>query len=396
MGRRALVPKVYRDAEHGDVYQYRFTVHGTRYRGSTGRRDPEEAQTFLDTIYANALRGKKPPKRERRYGGALAQAPLIELFAGFILSLENKKSRSYIEKMESHFRAHFQHRWTDLDAMIEPGAIDKYASDRLSGRSPAVEDEPRRPRPEKGSSVTVAKELVTLRRFLKWCKREGHIAAVPEWERVRPMSDYQPPDYTREEVLALLAALPDRATHRRRFPVREFFTIQWAQGLRPGELESLRWQDVNLKRQEMTIRQSEDKGRVGTTMHLVPAAVAILEALTPGPGLIFGRCRFQRSLELAAESLGLARPTPHHFRHFRLTELGHHPGATPGALRAFARHKHLSTTDRYLRTQAKAVKAMLEAAETAPVVPQSETAQGEAMPRRAKKRSVSVRKHDKR
>jgi integrase len=396
VGRRALVPTPFRDAEHGDVYQFRFTVHGARYRGSTGCRDYGAAQSFIDAIYAGALKGKKPPKRERRYGGALAQAPLVELFSTFILSLQSKKSASYIEKMESHFRAHFSHRWASLDAMLEPGAVDKYASDRLSGAAPAVEEKKTRNRPAEGSSVTVAKELVTLRRFLKWCRKHGHVEHIPEWEPVAPISDYAPPDYSPDDVRALLAALPDRKAHRRRYPVREFFTIQWAQALRPGELESLRWQDVNLKRQEMTVRQSEDKARIGRVLQLVPDAIAVLEKMEVGAGLIFGRVSFQRSLDIATKEVGLPRVTPHHFRHFRLTELGHLPTATPGALRSFAGHKHLATTDRYIRSQARAMRAMLAGLNTDPVVTQSAPPRGENLPRRAEKKNVTTRKHGKR
>jgi integrase len=390
VGRRPGIPVIFLDVDHGDVYQYRFTVKGERFRGSTGHRDHGEAENFANTIFANALKGRKPPRRYHRYGGALAQAPLIQLFAEFVASLALKKAASYTEKLESHFRAHFSQRWAMLDDIIKPGAIDQYASDRLSGKAPAHEDKPRRPRPKNASSVTVAKELVTLSRFLKWCKKQGHIDAVPDFERVKPISDYQPPDLTPDQARALLAALPDRHSHRRHFPVREFFTIQWAQGLRPGELESLRWQDVSLDRCEMTIRQSEDKARIGRKLHLAGNALAVLTELNVDAlpsALIFGAHSFQTSLDKATEQLELDRVTPHHWRHFRLTQLGHTPGATPGALKAFAGHKHLSTTDRYMRSQARAVKALVLAADSSdPVGAQSKTDRGERVPRRATKR----------
>lgn len=399
MGRRAGLPKVDLDDAHGDVYQYRFTVHGKRYRGSTGRRDHDSAQDFANNLYADALKGKKPQPNVRRYGGVLAKESLITLFASFVASLENKKSRGYLDKIESHFRSHFSHRWATLEEILEPGAVDAYATERLNGDAPAVEDKPRRPRPKKGSTVTVAKELVTLRRFLKWCRKRQLIDHVPDWEPVKPISDYQPPDLTPSDVRALLEELPDRRTHHRRFPVREFFTVQWAQGLRPGELESLRWQDVNLSRREMTVRQSEDKARVGRTMHLVPEAVAVLEQLTGDAlpsALIFGAVRFQRSLDLATAQLGMPHVTPHHFRHARLTELGHSPRATPGALRSFAGHKHLSTTDRYLRTQAKAVRVMLEGLDSDTIGAKRKTSRRKHVPDSATAKRASTRNYNKR
>lgn len=369
MGRRAGLPVIFRDAEHGEVWRYRFTALGRRERGSTGTRDYAEAQAIVSRLYSDALKGKRA-KPERRFKGARSSKSLALLFAEFISEITDKKSKGYVVKLESHFRAHFDHRWDSLDAILEPGAIDKYAADRLAGKAPAVEhtvgNRKRRKRPDKASSVTVAKELVTLRQFLRWCKRRGHIEEMPHFERVKPISDYQPPDYTPEDARLLLSKLHNRKTHRRHCPVREFFTVQWSQGLRPGELESLRWQDVNLKRREMTVRQSEDKARVGRVLPISDEALAVLSALhkerSPLPSSpVFGITRYDRALTVAAKACKLPRPTRHNLRHFRLTEIGHSPGTSPAALQFFAGHKHLSTTDRYVRSRTQAARAMLDA-----------------------------------
>lgn len=363
MGRRPGAARVFRDAEHGDIYRYAFTAKGKRYRGSTGCRDYERAQAEADRLYAKALQGQPPQPNQRR--GDQAAKSLDHMFAEFIASRIGKKASSYVDKFKSHYRAHFAHRWVTLEEIIVPGAIDAYASDRLAGKAPAVEVDQRRPRPEKGSTSTVAKELVTLRLFLKWCKARGLIDSVPDFDPVKVVSDYKPPDYTEADVRRLLAAIPDRTSHRRRMPAREFFTVQWAQAFRPGELESLRRCDVNLERREVTVRQSEDKARAGRTIHLADEAFAVLKKLLapdgPPTALIFGKRKFNRSLELAAEACGLPRPTPHNLRHFRLTELGHAPTTAPASLQFFAGHKHLATTDRYLRSRTKATRDMLTA-----------------------------------
>lgn len=88
--------------------------------------------------------------------------------------------------------------------------------------------------------------------------------------------------------------------------------------------------------------------------------------------------------------------TPHGFRHARLTELGHSPATTPGALRSFAGHKHLATTDRYLRTQAKAVRAMLEGLDSGTVGSNENPPRRKPLPNRAKNKHASTRKHGKR
>lgn len=366
MGRRAGLPRVYLDDDHGQVYQYSFTAHGKRQRGSTGRRDHGQAVTEAQRLYAAALLGRKPEPNVTRHSRQAAHS-LTRTFAEFIASLESKKSPSYVAKLESHYRAHFAHRWQSLDELLKPGAIDAYASDRLNGRAPAIEHKKRRPRPVRASSVTVHKELVTLRRFLKWCRARNLISDLPAFDSVKPVSDFAQPQYTPDQARDLLAAVPDRHGHRRGYPAREFFTVQWAQAMRPGEVCSLRWLDVDFDLGHVHIRASEDKARVGRTIGLDVDARAVLEGLraerSPLPSaLIFGDCNYRRSLEAAAESLGLPRPTRHTLRHMRLTELGHLPKAPPASLQFLAGHKHMATTDRYVKSSTRATVDLLASA----------------------------------
>jgi integrase len=259
--------------------------------------------------------------------------------------------------MESHYRAHFADRWQRIEDITGP-ELERYAAERL--RTVSRLGKPTSP-------VTVHKELVTISRFLRWAKRNGLAAEIPAFDRPRAISNYQPPDYTPAQVKRLLAALPDRATHSKRMPVREFFTVQWAQAFRPDvELGSLRWADVNLRKHEITIRQSNDKAREGRTVGVATEAHRVLSAMargaTPLPdALVFGRHNYRASLLKAAKALGLPDLTRHTLRHARLTELGHSPGTAVGSLKFFAGHKHMATTDRYVRSRTKATKDMLRA-----------------------------------
>ncbi len=127
---------------------------------------------------------------------------------------------------------------------------------------------------------------------------------------------------------------------------------------------------MNLRDHEVTVRQSEDKARVGRTVGLADQAHAILTAMAkikPLPSApVFGDRDFRRSLENAAKACGLPRPTPHSLRHFRLTELGHAPTTAPAALKFFAGHRRLDTTVRYLRGRTDATKGMLAALPQSP------------------------------
>lgn len=244
-----------------------------------------------------------------------------------------------------HFRAHFSERWKRL-ADITQQAIEQYKVDRSHVKL-----------------TTLYKELVTLSRFLKWCRRAGYLGEVPEFERVRPVTDYRPVDLSPAEARALLAQLPDRTAHPKRYPVREFFTVQWAQGLRPGELRTLTWQDVDLRKRRLTIIQSNDKARTGRTIGLAPESYRVLKEMakhgTLASALVFGRSEFRTSLKLAAERCKLGKVTPHHLRHARLSELASSTRDV-AAVQYFAGHKNLATTDKYVRSRTERTELMLK------------------------------------
>jgi len=115
------------------------------------------------------------------------------------------------------------------------------------------------------------------------------------------------------------------------------------------------------------VRASQDKAKHGRVIHLAPEAHRVLSAMAKDldevlpNALVFGNHNFRASLYKAAEDLGLPKLTRHSLRHFRLTELGHSPGTAVGALKYFAGHLNLSTTDKYMRSRTKATKDMLAA-----------------------------------
>jgi integrase len=256
-----------------------------------------------------------------------------------------------------HFRAHFLPRWDRLSDLTTE-AIDGY---------PAARAREKTQRKKPPTTVTIYKEMVTLSRFLRWCVRNGHLDAIPAFDRVRPVSDYKPVDLTRGEVDALMVELPTRHTHQKGYRVRERFTVQWAQGLRHGDVAALRWSDVDLARGLITIRQSVDKGRVGRVVEMAEKTREVLDDLAKLPhtasGLIFGRGDHRAALNSACERAGVERITTHGFRHSRLTELASSTHDT-AAIQFIAGHKHMATTDRYVRSRTTRTGAAFAAADS--------------------------------
>jgi integrase len=268
----------------------------------------------------------------------------MDLSAQYLETVRAERSR-WTLKMQTVHWAHFLRRWKTLDE-ITPPAIERYKVDRLKD----------------AEATTVYKEMVTLSRFFRWCKRHGLIDALPEFERPRPASDYKPPDLTPDDVRRVLAELPDRSAHNHHYPVREFYTVMWAQALRSGELRSLRWDDVDLVNETLTIRPARDKARQGRTIALAPEALAVLRVEAERPrlpsGLVFGRLEVRQSLYNASAKAKLPRLTPHHLRHARLSELAS-VSRDVAAVQFFAGHQSLTTTDRYVRSRTERTVELL-------------------------------------
>lgn len=348
MGRRAGLPKLYIPTGTTAVYWCRFTVNGQRYRLSTGARDVGTAETEAQRLHGLAQLGRLQASAKRQRVGATLGS--LEMLAAqyLVWARATGKAETYVVKQEGHLNR-FILRWPTIDR-ITTAEIEKYKVSR------AQDDPPPR-------MTTLYKELVTLSRFLHWCKRAGHLDVLPEFERVKPVTDYVPPDTTAEEIKRVLDELPNRETHPKRYPVREFYTVQWSQGLRPGDVQRLLWNHIDLDRKRITIAASNDKARTLRVVGMSKEAARVLAELAALPhkadAPVFGNRSFRRSLDLAIERAKVERFTPHGFRHARLTELASETRDT-AAVQFLAGHKNLSTTDRYVRSRTERTEKLFD------------------------------------
>src|SRR5947209_5642794 len=127
MGRKAGLPVVYRRND-GDVYWCRFTVDGKRYRQSTGKTDPGEAETVAKKIHAEVTLGRPAPSSKRL--GPVSGTAFDVLSAEFVLWARTNKSQSYARKIEQHM-VRFAKRWKRIPDATHPIQIERYKSERL-------------------------------------------------------------------------------------------------------------------------------------------------------------------------------------------------------------------------------------------------------------------------
>jgi hypothetical protein len=144
---------------------------------------------------------------------------------------------------------------------------------------------------------------------------------------------------------------------------RAAFYLLWQGGLRLGEVEELRLDNLNLTHKQLVIRQG--KGRKDRAVYLTDKAVTALQAyLTvrgngPTDHVFLYRHRpvskdfIRGRIKAAGERTGV-KVTPHQLRHTYATQLVN-AGCKITTIQALLGHKHLNTTMTYARVHDRTV-----------------------------------------
>ena len=357
MSRRNEGWKVSRDARTG-LYTLRFRHAGRRYHLSTGTADSDEAALNAAQLYAETVSGRR--RSEDTSSPTVARRPLDGLGAEWLAqagaTLDETTSSQYGMYVERHWKPFF----ATLDRLTAP-AIEDYKAQRL----------------RQVRRGTLKKELSALRGFLRWCVERGLLAEAPDVASPPPKATgtpdtrkrhkLKPVEITEDEARAVIAHLPEwydgpRAT--KPYPVRARFEVAWETGLRPATLEALRApEDYRKGGAVLVIRDEADKARFGREVPLTDGARAALDRVCPDEGPIFGHHDYRDTLRKAARAADLPAEkaehlSPYDFRHGRLTHLAEVAPNLPG-IAYLAGHKHVSTTDRYVRRTRRAAEQVL-------------------------------------
>ena len=217
----------------------------------------------------------------------------------------------------------------------------------------------------------VNSELRYFRSFLLFLQEEGY--AVPNsLLRIRGLKDPDPlPKYLTDEQVHKLREEFERAVReaklasRRRIALldRAAFHLMWQGGLRLGEVEELRLEDLDLEHKRLSVR--DGKGRKDRTVYLADSAVQALQAYLGVRGQGSGdqvflyrnaavkkdlvRCRIKD----AGTRVGV-RVSPHRLRHTCATQLLN-AGCRITSIQRFLGHKKLNTTMIYARAHDQTV-----------------------------------------
>lgn len=203
--------------------------------------------------------------------------------------------------------------------------------------------------------------LIALRAFLKFLRRRGIESLSPERIELAKVSERSLDLITPNELARLFAA-PDTSTTQG-LRDRAILELLFSTGLRISELCSLATDDVDLTRDEFSIRGKGDKVRVVFLSDAAKGAISrylterkdmgdalFVQYRTKEDGAIPTRLSprtVQRMLKHYAAKAGITRKvTPHVIRHSFATDLLSN-GADLRSVQALLGHAHIGTTQIY-------------------------------------------------
>jgi integrase len=361
MGRHAEGWKiVWRDG----IAHVRFRHQGRRYDFSTGERAEGEARAKAAEIYAQVVAGQlRSPGKPH---GLTSLVPLVDLVAKWLAALETSVGEGTIGTYTIYARAHWLPFFGEQLAGVTTSRLGDYQRERLG----------------KVKRATVIKEVTALRSFLLWCAEKELIAEAP----LAPPLPAKAPgvdaakrkkratDVTPEEIARVLEAMPEYSTGKHGdFPVKAYFEVLWETGLRPSTVERLSCPE-HFRRgvPELEITDEIDKARFGRTLPLTAKALAALESVCKGEGLLFGDHDWRDWPRRAAKVAGLPPHkvktfTPYDFRHGRAVHLAETSDSLPGVAYLLG-HKQLTTTDKYAKGKKRHAERVLSALAPLPPV----------------------------
>lgn len=209
------------------------------------------------------------------------------------------------------------------------------------------------------SPKTQAYHLIALRAFLRFLAKQDVSSLAPEKVELPKTEEKEVNFLEPEEVKELFKAVPDSGKTRH-LRDRAILEVLYATGLRVSELTSLNRDDLNLKRDEFSVRGKGGKIRV---VFLTPSAKEWLKRYLDKrkdiDKALFVRTKGKKDdLRLTARSVerlisfyatkaGLTKKvTPHTLRHSLATAMLRR-GADLRAVQSLLGHSSITTTQRY-------------------------------------------------
>ncbi|MEQ9503667.1 MAG: site-specific integrase [Deltaproteobacteria bacterium] len=308
-----------------EIWWISFQVNGRRVRESAGTSSKMKAKALLAKREAAAFEGTFFPEKKKRgfTVGQLRDRWLEHAKRKKSLAADRTRFELLVELLGEH---------TPI-ANLEGRHVEQLIEDLAE--TPTRLGRPMAP-------ATVNRHLALLRAALNLAKRDGYQHRDP-MAGARVLAEHNERDRvaSAEEYRALVDASAG--------DLQLAIVLGYETGMRLGEIVSLQWKQVDLRRRIVTLASGSTKTGEGRRVPLSAGAVDALEAHPRRiDGRVFGVKRGTISPAFASltRELGIEDLRFHDFRHTALTNL-RRGGADIFTIAAISGHKDLQTLKRY-------------------------------------------------
>ncbi|HUI07268.1 MAG TPA: tyrosine-type recombinase/integrase [Verrucomicrobiae bacterium] len=315
-------------------WYFQFTVKGKRYQGAIGEVSKAVAREVAEKKRVEALEGKliERPIKSPLLGRHDAEKDQFSDAAG-----------EYMAFYCQNHKASSTQRWRS--ALLH--LCGAFGSKRLDEISPFAVESYKSQRKEAGAAdATVNRELACLRNLYNMGLKWGWVTDNPVGAgKVKKFRE----NNRRERWLTLEeeAALLDHCDQR----LKTFVLAAVDTGFRAGELQSLRWTDVDFQRGNVAVASGYTKNGDPRTNPMTKRLEQALrdwkQGHSNGDGLVFGEYRYREPFERARNAAGLGKDVVFHsLRHTYISRLVM-AGVDIRTVQELAGHKTIMMTMRY-------------------------------------------------
>lgn len=222
---------------------------------------------------------------------------------------------------------------------------------------------------------TVARKASSLRRYFRWAKRTGRVAADPTAGAMTPTRERHLPRVLRSEELETLldkprAAVADDSSARRQRDIA-VLELLYGSGLRVSEVCAIRVGDIDWERRQLTVNGKGSKQRIVPLSE--PAANALAEWLAEGRGEmadassagdavfvnLYGRPLNTQAVRRLVDRRAGTQTNPHALRHTFATHLLD-GGADLRQVQELLGHADLGSTQIYTHVSRDRLRRVIE------------------------------------
>lgn len=301
--------------KRGDTWCIRFKYRGKDIRKAVST-SKKEAQLALGKVKAQIAENKFRLKKK--------SSPLLSSFAA-----------DYLEYCKSH---HSLKTYRDVDKIAIKNFIDAIGDVEIGSIQPYQIEKYKTERLQAIGKSSVNRRLNVIRAMFNRAKEWGLIEKNPLDHIKKYTEDKKPPRFlAKDEVRELLRLAQGK--------LREILVVLLNTGLRKGELENLRWDDVDLENGFILIRESKtnDYRRVpiNSSVH------QLLASKKNKTGYVFGKQNnLLRNLKNLYKKAGIEDAHIHTLRHTCASFMAQ-SGVPLFTIAKILGHKSLKTTEIY-------------------------------------------------